>query len=1097
MLCPSLLLSVFVTWYACPIVPTTILMDTMDDGYTRNRRLDISNENILPKVYQSSPWVLGEGAGNALERQIHTRVYAILFKSVIFRLLARRSMSAGVGVSLPVKCTFCEEGFQYKKDLANHLLLVHGVKAAANEVSLPNTCLRGTPVHQCPFCEGIFSSIGVLKSHIKVCKDHVGISSEKVPVIRRSRHHEKPRKQSAVHGLHGTTRTKRNTIYGRSHHNIAGTPALVLVASQIDSSSTTAENKMTFSKCTVKDLVAKGQLERKTRKHAGKKKKVKKKTLPPVLPSAFCILCASDAPADLQCQGACKAWFHFSCVGRIAGLIPNVTGWTCAQCGPENAEKLNLNFSTCFVCGVGGNLVCCENCPRAFHLNCSGVHCGLRVVRPKTSEAAASTTPDWCRLCQVASPRPGSDGVQRDIFAVTTNMRYNYHRALDIASLEKGVFFSDYLRYFELIFSASFFEEVFDKFWIIWHHGPRDHKTCANAIFCSIANMMGCGGYNTMMLALRCFKESGSTYANAFGDMGGRGYGWQMCTGCNEFRILRTRCMNCGKNYRKDLSLSREMSCEAFLFIPEIPKKIENMLEQYTSLQTCTTFKEEKNIAMRRALHSLMVSTHNIIKKQRKKCTTLLEIGTIVFLHYQAYVNLKDESLKAQALENFKGAVNTWLETAGTFTAVDSDDEEFEENLNKSVSILLDCTQGLCALRWAMCHDLVHPCVKHGKSCPFVGLTTDPSTRPYDYVGITSNEASPCPYERALQLEYQASLVDEGEFYNDSSAWDYDGRYPITPVNHCMRCDRKWGKKNASAANCCDGMPPLRTIDYSTCYDYLIWGYCSQVIGIDAFKFNLKSFVKKLPVLRSYGTFEELGHRCFLHQCYFITHFIYAMSEWGRYRLCINKFWEEYAFIVENIKLVANHIQDFEVLGEFLNCLGIIGVASKGEERIANLVKYGQATLLHVERVRFKKSGQWVSRATKLKDQYHSAWCGLVGLTEYNERLVGNELRASPPLRIPCYFLGLSASYEFAPPTSRTAFRFEIVHNEDAKESLGTIGVDTTSTRQAIGRSKGGNGNSDHRTPSPTSSTSSTEVGTRSNSTVSPNMPVESADRMY
>ena len=102
---------------------------------------------------------------------------------------------------------------------------------------------------------------------------------------------------------------------------------------------------------------------------------------------------------------------------------------------------------------------------------------------------------------------------------------------------------------------------------------------------------------------------------------------------------------------------------------------------------------------------------------------------------------------------------------------------------------------------------------------------------------------------------------------------------------------------------CCDDKPLLRTLDY-TCYDYLIWGYCTQVIGIDAFKFDLSRFVRKLPTIRSYGTFEELGHRMYLHQCYFITHFIYVMSDCSRHRLCLNKFWEEFAFIVDNIKIV-------------------------------------------------------------------------------------------------------------------------------------------------------------------------------------------------
>ena len=126
------------------------------------------------------------------------------------------------------------------------------------------------------------------------------------------------------------------------------------------------------------------------------------------------------------------------------------------------------------------------------------------------------------------------------------------------------------------------------------------------------------------------------------------------------------------------------------------------------------------------------------------------------------------------------------------------------------------------------------------------------------------------------------------------------------------------------------------------------------------------------------------------------------MSDWGRHRLCLNKFWEEFAFIVDNIKIVANHIKDFEVLGEFLNCLGIIGVAEDGEDAIAELVQYGQACLLQAERSQFKRNGQWVSRKRALKDQFHSSWCGLVGLEDYPPRAVGNvQRKQTNALRIP------------------------------------------------------------------------------------------------
>ena len=100
--------------------------------------------------------------------------------------------------------------------------------------------------------------------------------------------------------------------------------------------------------------------------------------------------------------------------------------------------------------------------------------------------------------------------------------------------------------------------------------------------------------------------------------------------------------------------------------------------------------------------------------------------------------------------------------------------------LQKSQQCCLDCTQGLCALRWAMTANIIFPCSKHGEQCPFRTLSTSNSSRPYEFANLDCPQVSVCPYERALQLEYNLSIIDEGELYNDSSTWNYDDRYPIT-----------------------------------------------------------------------------------------------------------------------------------------------------------------------------------------------------------------------------------------------------------------------------------------------------------------------------
>mmetsp|Transcript_20130 Transcript_20130/g.26043 ORF Transcript_20130/g.26043 Transcript_20130/m.26043 type:complete len:165 (-) Transcript_20130:253-747(-) len=42
---------------------------------------------------------------------------------------------------------------------------------------------------------------------------------------------------------------------------------------------------------------------------------------------------------------------------------------------PIYANKpVEANFDDCAVCAIGGDLLCCDFCPEAFHLKCAGLH---------------------------------------------------------------------------------------------------------------------------------------------------------------------------------------------------------------------------------------------------------------------------------------------------------------------------------------------------------------------------------------------------------------------------------------------------------------------------------------------------------------------------------------------------------------------------------------------------------------------------------------------------------------------------------------------------------------------------------------------------
>lgn len=63
---------------------------------------------------------------------------------------------------------------------------------------------------------------------------------------------------------------------------------------------------------------------------------------------------------------------------------------------------------------------------------------------------------------------------------------------------------------------------------------------------------------------------------------------------------------------------------------------------------------------------------------------------------------------------------------------------------------------------------------------------------------------------------------------------------------------------------------------------------------------------------------DELGHNFFKLEAYFVTHFLYVVSEWGKHTLQTELFWEEINFIVKNMKHVRVPSSPFAALRSFL-----------------------------------------------------------------------------------------------------------------------------------------------------------------------------------
>jgi hypothetical protein len=86
--------------------------------------------------------------------------------------------------------------------------------------------------------------------------------------------------------------------------------------------------------------------------------------------------------------------------------------------------------------------------------------------------------------------------------------------------------------------------------------------------------------------------------------------------------------------------------------------------------------------------------------------------------------------------------------------------------------------------------------------------------------------------------------------------------------------------------------------------------------GVD-FECKVSDVLALMPHLRPYGGIDAIGESAFKAQGYFITHLLFVMSCWGKYRLEADIFAEELAFLSSQLNTCVR-LGDPELVGEFV-----------------------------------------------------------------------------------------------------------------------------------------------------------------------------------
>jgi hypothetical protein len=219
------------------------------------------------------------------------------------------------------------------------------------------------------------------------------------------------------------------------------------------------------------------------------------------------------------------------------------------------------------------------------------------------------------------------------------------------------------------------------------------------------------------------------------------------------------------------------------------------------------------------------------------------------------------------------------------------------------------------------------------------------------------------------------ALAEAAKRFGPVDYLQFDPATGVIPDTVTKPCECPMTSSRAAPLQCrqCREQPIQRVSPYELLLDALVTTYSGDHYGV-RLGASLAEVTALVPRLRPYRGAEGGRNEDFIDIAYAVTHVVYALNDYGRYRLRPEWLPDEFAYLKENLAQVITS-NDPETMGEFLDSLKAFGLTEQDP-----LIRAGMAFIMRTQHA----DGSWGGRDDKDPYvAYHSTWTAINGLMDY------------------------------------------------------------------------------------------------------------------